>query len=262
MTALTPQGFFKGQPAYVAGPGPKLYFGFPIAIALFVAAQVAAGLLYTVLGFDPRDVFPPASPSGSGSSPGNAITTGQLRIVLMSQILLIPLTLLVAAYARGGLVGVLRLGPPDGGPRTYLLAVLGFVPLLAVTNAIAYTVKPDAYLNDFRLFLETVRGPAPVIAAVAIGLGAPFSEELLFRGYLLSSATATRIPFWPSALIVNVAWTALHIQYSIIGLIEVFVIGLYLSWLMQRTGSLRVPLFCHALYNSTLFVIMRFAPIS
>ncbi len=261
MAALTPQGFFKGLPAYVAGPGPKLYFGLPIAIALFVVAHVAAGILYTLLGFDPREVFAPAATTGPGPSPPQPITIGQLRIVLISQIILIPLAILAARFSRGGIAGVLRLGPPDGGSRVYLLAVLGFLPLLAVTNAIAYAVKPDAYLNDFRLFLETVRGPAPVIAALAIGLGAPFSEELLFRGYLLSSATATRIPFWPAALLVNVAWTSLHIQYSVIGLLEVFVIGLYLSWLMERTGSLRVPLFCHALYNSTLFVIMRFAPV-
>jgi len=260
MSPLTPQGFFKGLPVYAAGLGPKLYFGFPIAIALFVVAQVAAGLLYTLLGFDPREVFAPAAPTGAGPSSGQPITIGQLRIVLISQIILIPLIVLVARLSNGGMAGVLRLAQPAGGYRVYLLAVLGFLPLLAITNAVAYAVKPDAYLNDFRLFLDTVRGPAPVIAALAIGLGAPLSEELLFRGYLLSSATATRIPFWPSALLVNVAWTALHIQYSLVGLLEVFVIGLYLSWLMQRTGSLRVPLFCHALYNSALFVIMRFAP--
>ena len=261
MNGATFHDFLKGPSAYAPGPGPKLYFGAPIAVAIFIAGQIAAGLLYTVLGFDPRDLLPLA-PADGAAGPSSAITGGQLRLVLMSQMFLVPMTVVVAMLSAGGAAQVLRLAPPRGGGWTYLWAVLCLLPVLAITNALAYTLRPTEYLSDFRLFLETVRGPAPYIAALAIAIGAPLSEELLFRGYLLSSATATRIPFWPAALIVNVGWTALHIQYSIVGLIEVFIIGLYLSWLMQRTGSLRVPLFCHALYNGTLFLIMRFAPIS
>lgn len=75
----------------------------------------------------------------------------------------------------------------------------------------------------------------------------------MFRGYLLSSATATRspIPALASQLIVNVAWTALHIQYSIIGLIMRLVIGLYLSWLMQHPAACACPSSATPSTNST-----------
>ena len=44
----------------------------------------------------------------------------------------------------------------------------------------------------------------------------------------------------------------MHAGYSTVGIVEVFLIGLFFSWLLWRTGSLRVAIFCHALYNSLI----------
>ncbi|MFM9943376.1 MAG: lysostaphin resistance A-like protein [Hyphomicrobiaceae bacterium] len=263
MQPMSLHTFLRGPPAYQSSLGPKLYVAAPIAILLFLVGQLGAGLAYFALGFDPSALYASANVTpGVGTPPSaNAITPAQLLIVLMSQVFTVALTLAAALAAPGGVTQALRLGPPDGGNRAYLWAAIVMVPLLAVLNAAAYLLTPGDFLADFRQFLGAVRGNWPVVAALAIGVGAPLSEELLFRGYLLTSATATRIPFWPAAILVNAAWTALHIQYSIVGISEVFVIGLYLSWVTWRTGSLRVPLFCHALYNSSLFLIMRFLPI-
>ncbi|MBS0241753.1 MAG: CPBP family intramembrane metalloprotease, partial [Proteobacteria bacterium] len=41
---------------------------------------------------------------------------------------------------------------------------------------------------------------------------------------------------------------------------EVFVLGIYFAWLLKRTGSLWVPIACHALYNGVLFAAMRLLP--
>ena len=56
-------------------------------------------------------------------------------------------------------------------------------------------------------------------------------------------------------------WTALHAGYSLAGILEVFTIGLFFSWLLWRTGSLRVPIFCHALYNSLIVLVLRQVPL-
>jgi uncharacterized protein len=58
-----------------------------------------------------------------------------------------------------------------------------------------------------------------------------------------------------------VLWTLLHVGYTVIGLVEVFTIGLLLSWLLWRTGSLWVTIFCHAVYNSLIILVLRFAPL-
>ena len=53
----------------------------------------------------------------------------------------------------------------------------------------------------------------------------------------------------------------LHWGYSAAGMAEVFLIGLYFSWLLWRTGSLFPALVCHALYNSGLVLMLRYAPL-
>ena len=42
----------------------------------------------------------------------------------------------------------------------------------------------------------------------------------------------------------------MHAGYSLVGILEVFLIGMFFSWLLWRTGSLRVAIVCHAVYNS------------
>jgi membrane protease YdiL (CAAX protease family) len=40
------------------------------------------------------------------------------------------------------------------------------------------------------------------------------------------------------------------------GLADVFANGLLFCWLLWRTGSLRVPLFCHAAYNGAIVLAL------
>ena len=119
--------------------------------------------------------------------------------------------------------------------------------------------RHDMYA-DLRPFVQLF-GEHWVLALLVVGIGAPLSEELLFRGFLLSSLARSRIGFWPGALITTGLWTALHAGYSTAGIAEVFLIGMFFSWLLWRTGSLRVPIFCHALYNSLIVLVLWYVPL-
>jgi hypothetical protein len=83
----------------------------------------------------------------------------------------------------------------------------------------------------------------------------------LFRGFLLSALARSQLGFAGGTIITTTWWTLLHWGYSAAGIVEVFLIGLFLSWLLWRTGSLRVPIFCHALYNSLIVVFLRHVPL-
>jgi membrane protease YdiL (CAAX protease family) len=91
-----------------------------------------------------------------------------------------------------------------------------------------------------------------------IGVGAPLSEELLFRGFLFSGLAKSRLGLIGTGLLTAVLWAALHFGYSIFGLLEVLFIGLYFSWLLVRTGSVWVTIFCHAVYNTIIGVALYF----
>ena len=64
-----------------------------------------------------------------------------------------------------------------------------------------------------------------------------------------------------AALISTALWTSLHASYTLLGIAEVFLIGLFFCWLLWRTGSLWVAIFCHALYNSLIVVVLRYVPL-
>ena len=74
---------------------------------------------------------------------------------------------------------------------------------------------------------------------------------------LLGALAKSRLGFWGAALVTSLLWTGQHFGYSLVGLAQVLAIGLLLSWFLWRTGSLRVTIFCHGLYNLVIALGLR-----
>jgi membrane protease YdiL (CAAX protease family) len=176
--------------------------------------------------------------------------------LLAGQIPLILLTWGAAGFYSSDRSEMLALRPPRGG---WKVAFLALIPLFVITGAWTALVaawKPEIVVGDLRLIGDLIQNQ-PVLALLAIGIGAPLSEELLFRGFLFSGLAKSRLGLWGAAGITSALWTAIH-GYSLFGLIEVLAIGLYFSWLLVRTGSVWVTIFCHAVYNTVIGVALYF----
>lgn len=175
-----------------------------------------------------------------------------------SQLSAIVLTLLAARAFSGRPVDVLALGPPPQGPTVYPLALAIMLVVFGLYSFGVWLVDPAVMAKDVSPFVALVRSPAWWLALIAIAVGAPLMEELVFRGFLLSALAQSRVGFLAGSVVTSLCWTALHASYSVYGLVEVFAVGLYFSWLLWRTGSLRVPIFCHAAYNAgvALFLML------
>src|SRR5499426_4177961 len=174
------------------------------------------------------------------------------------QAVTIALTLSASLLFGGRLSDVLALNAPVAGAFVYLSAILAMVVLQLIVSIVQYFLVSGDMFADLRPFVDVAVSPNWGLALLVVGLGAPLSEELLFRGFLLSALAKTRLGFAGAALVSTTLWTALHAGYSLIGILEVFTIGLFFSWMLWRTGSLRVPIFCHALYNSLIVCMLRF----
>jgi hypothetical protein len=185
-------------------------------------------------------------------------TAGSLRVFAIWQVLVVILTLLLSTFFRGRIRDVLALHRPVGGWRAYAGAIAGLVVLQLCLAGAQHIIMRHDMLTDLRPFIDLARGPDWLVAAAVVGIGAPLSEELLFRGFLLSALARTALGFWGAATISTLLWTAMHIGYSLTGILEVFLIGMFFCWLLWRTGSLRVAVFCHALYNSFIVFALRF----
>jgi len=87
--------------------------------------------------------------------------------------------------------------------------------------------------------------------AVLLGIGFIFvglSEEYSLRGYFQFTAT-TGMGFWPAAVLTSAIFTALHTGNpgeNKLGLLEVFLIGMFFCLTLRRTGSLWWAIGYHA----------------
>lgn len=180
--------------------------------------------------------------------------------LLVSQAAMVGLVIGAAGLFGGRRQEVLQLRPVERGTLLVGSATLAMALLLGTLNALLYWLVGNDVMADLRPYFGLIQSDAWPLAALAIGIGAPLMEELTFRGFLLS-ALAQRLGFWPAALVTTTVWAGLHWGYSLAGLAEVFFIGMFFSWLLWRTGSLLPALACHALYNTGLVLLLRFAPL-
>ena len=63
-----------------------------------------------------------------------------------------------------------------------------------------------------------------------------------------------------TALITSLAWASIH-PYSLSGDVDIFALGLALSFILWRTGSTRVTMMCHGTYNALAFLGAMYAPL-
>ena len=86
--------------------------------------------------------------------------------------------------------------------------------LMQVTvGAIEYGLFAHDMYADLRPLVQLF-GEQWLLALLVVGVGAPLSEELLFRGFLLSALARSRLGFAGGAVITTAWWTALHAGYS------------------------------------------------
>lgn len=236
---------FRGRPAYRARTPWPLGAAFVASIGIIVFAM-AAGLTGSIAANSPAH------------AEGTAAVWPFVTALAASQLSAIGLTLLAARAFGGRPVDVVSLHPPAQGPAVYPLAFAIMLLVFGAYSFMVWLVDPSVMAKDVSPFVALVRSEAWWVAFLAIAFGAPLMEELVFRGFLLSAFARSRVGFLAGSILTSAAWTGLHASYSIYGLVEVFLVGLYFSWLLWRTGSLRVPIFCHAAYNAgvALFLML------
>jgi hypothetical protein len=239
----------EATPAYVPRTGWPAWAVLPAGAIIFAGAALV-GLIVSIIV-----VAMMGSAATVSVEPPLQVVTSWLAGL---QIGLILLTIIAAGFFSSNRWEALALRRPRGG---WLVMVLALIPMFAVTGiwtGLLIWWKPEIVIGDLRVFKEMLQGSTAIPALLVIGIGAPLSEELLFRGFLFSGLAKSRLGLIGTAVLTAVLWTALHFGYSIFGLIEILFIGLYFAWLLIRTGSVWVTIFCHAVYNTVIGVVLYF----
>ncbi len=145
-------------------------------------------------------------------------------------------------------------------PGQYLpaigVALLVFLSASALMSACEQLVPP-VWVQRFDLtrVLGAFHGPWQAVLFASVVVGAPLSEETVFRGYLqpaLRERVGRQRAIWIQALL----FALVHLDP--IGFLPRFLLGVAFGHLVELTGSLWSSIFAHALNNgisTALFLI-------
>ena len=130
----------------------------------------------------------------------------------------------------------------------------------AIYAAVILLINRNALLGDILLLSDMMRTDAWWMIAFAAVIGAPVAEEFLFRGLMYGVLRTSPLGMVAAGAITAVLWASVHAQYSIYGIFGIALIGLYLAWVREKTGSLVAPIVCHAVYNGCVLAVMLLVP--
>ena len=227
-----------------------------VTTASIVGVALSAPFAIEVLATHLSAVLNAADPNtGLGSEqPLFSRSTLTWAGLLGFQAAVIVLAVIMASVAPG--TGPSFFWQPPERRYSWVVPLAVTVTVSAVIAALGFTFFPDQIAKDLAPIRGLIDGGPLWMAFLALTVGAPLSEELLFRGYLLNRLRQTQLGFWGAALIANIGWTALHVGYSWLSLADVFIAGLLFSWALWRTRSIWIPILFHAAYNAIVFVIL------
>lgn len=215
-----------------------------ISILVWVAAQTLAGigvLMWLGTGLNAPDLEL------------GVVTTHALTISIATIASMPPATavLVFAAWrARCTVAEYFALRWPS---RKELLIGIGIVvillPLGDLTSYLTgHDIVPAAVVDAYR----TARASGHVLTlGVALVVVAPLMEELLFRGFLFRGYAASRLGVVGTVVLTSAVWAAMHIQYDVFYIVQIFVLGCVFGWMRWRSGTTTLTIILHALVNLT-----------
>ena len=168
--------------------------------------------------------------------------------ILISNPISFAVLLLAVRLAHANVADYLGLHWPQRRDVITGLAVL--VGLIALSDALLFLGGREL-VTPFQLQSYTTAAAEGWLAAMAFAaiVVAPAGEELIFRGFLFRGFVRTERAAWPAIVIISLMWAALHVQYDWAGMLQIFIIGLFLGWVRWRSGSTLLTFFLHALFN-------------
>ncbi len=166
-------------------------------------------------------------------------------------------------YAEyGGTPPPLRPAPPLPWLRLLRYAagtVLIALPVLTLlslgwTSLLRAVGLPDEPQDLIGVFTQT-RSPLVVAGMLTVAcVMAPLSEELIFRAGLYRYIRQ-KLGRWPALLVSGICFGVLHGNWA--GFLPLAVLGMLLALAYEATGSIRVPILAHALFNlNTILIVL------
>lgn len=146
-----------------------------------------------------------------------------------------------------------------GWPRTGIVALVLTLPAFAVVwgvhQSVSFVLDALGHPPDPQVAVDAVRTASNawergLLFLFAVGT-APVFEEFVFRGIL-----------WPmlrdrgfrvaGCLMASFVFALIH--FNLAAFVPLWLLGIFWTWLYERTGDLAAPMLSHTLFNATNFI--------
>ncbi|MGB9212483.1 MAG: type II CAAX endopeptidase family protein [Halobacteriota archaeon] len=142
-------------------------------------------------------------------------------------------------------------------PKALLYGVVGFVVAFVVAAIVGYPIEQYFGVDVTQQALSqsaTVSGLLPLVLLSGVII-APICEEIVFRGYLYK-AFRDRFKPWYAIVMSAALFSAIHLEP--LAAVHLFVIGIVLAYVYEKTDNLMAPIALHMLNNAVAFLVVAF----
>jgi uncharacterized protein len=248
-----------------------------IIIVLVVLMNIALGAFVIVRALQEGIIQLPLNPASirqlfaNQSMVSRLLGAGLFVFLFLQNLIFLGLPILRVAVLRREPLA--KLGFRAERPLRLIGLGLGAGVVILIANAAIETFfsrigieqnQAEQFTQQFSLLRQGALGQALFFIFGAIG--APLSEEVLFRGYAFNALRRTlpsergglALAYLGSALLFTLPHALGVTQGAIALLVPLFLIGIVLAWLMHRTGSLLPCVIAHAMNNSVGLLALLF----
>jgi uncharacterized protein len=172
---------------------------------------------------------------------------------------LIILTLVIMTLRRTGtsLAGI-GLSKEDFNWANVISALIFFVGAWAMITLIRGAILRSGYIpeKDFMYLLPRTLGER--VFWVLLSIGAAFSEEIAFRGYIVTRLRILTGRYWLGAVVSSIAFSLGHLYQGMAGVILTFIYGLLFAGLFVARKSIVPGIIAHFLQDALVLAALLF----
>lgn len=243
---------------------PPRPWGFWATLGLGLAILFIWGTAQTIVGHvfmaanDTRIELTPYEPPETGpdwksiqdyiQKAQNASMNALAPYLAQVTILPCPVGLLLAwlfvRIRRMPVLPYLGINRPRLGPLFLSLLAIAAVVLMMgfLYEHYGLDTNEDSMVNAIR------HAPSKLLILIAVVIAAPLFEETLFRGFLYRGFSSSIGPI-AAVVVTSAIFGVIHMQYSLFGMLQVFLLGLALGITRWVTGSTTIAMCQHGLVN-------------
>ncbi|MBI4335033.1 MAG: CPBP family intramembrane metalloprotease [Candidatus Omnitrophica bacterium] len=140
------------------------------------------------------------------------------------------------------------------GAAAYVASIPALLLVLGAVIWVSSLIKYEPPLQPvLEIFFEEKRGALIAYLTVFVAVFGPITEELFFRGFMYR-AVRTKWGFKTAVLLSSALFALLHASPA--GFFPIFILGMLLAYLFERTGTLVAPCAVHILHNTAMIAMV------